>query len=182
MDVTEIRRANVDMLVTAAGGPTEFGKRIERDQAQVSQWLSPTNPKPIGGRLARYIEGQLGHDRGWLDRPQWTSAEDSSPSQSQPMRLDPEMLAETHRVLRELYHEHGRTYSLEEPAAAARFVQVYAMRSAMPDQPSQDEWVQFGRKLAAITPQGAANGRDDGVPVEGTGAKRMAGGVRRRKA
>lgn len=74
MDVSEIRRTNVSALVAEAGGPTEFGKRIDRDQAQVSQWLSATNPKPIGGRLARYIETRIGREAGWLDRPQWQSA------------------------------------------------------------------------------------------------------------
>jgi transcriptional regulator with XRE-family HTH domain len=103
--------------------------------------------------------------------------------ESQTLRLDPVMLAETHRVLRELYHERCQVYSLEDPIAAVWFVQLYAMRAAMSAQPSQDEWVQFGRKLATITtPQGAGDGRSDGVPVEGTGTKRVAGGVRRRKA
>lgn len=74
MDVTEIRAKNVTMLVEKHGGPTAFGQRIARDQVQVSQWTSPSNPKPIGGRLARYIEETLGHGKGWLDHPQWLAS------------------------------------------------------------------------------------------------------------
>jgi hypothetical protein len=76
MDASEIRRRNIEQLVRQAGGPTEFARLVGRDQAQVSQWISVTKPKPIGGRLARDIEERLGHERGWLDRPQWTSGRD----------------------------------------------------------------------------------------------------------
>jgi phage repressor protein C with HTH and peptisase S24 domain len=68
MDVIEIRRRNVTMLVDQAGGPTKFGKVVERDQSQVSQWLGE---KPIGRALARHIEKSIGKELGWLDRPQW---------------------------------------------------------------------------------------------------------------
>lgn len=71
MDVIEIRRRNIAMLVAKAGGPTLFGKKIERDQAQVSQWLSEGNPKAVGRTLARHIEKRLRKPHGWLDLPQW---------------------------------------------------------------------------------------------------------------
>lgn len=88
MDVGEIRRRNVAALVAGVGGPTEFGRRIERDQAQVSQWLSPTHPKPIGGRLARHIEACVGRHNGWLDTPQWRAVQNDlapvAPSATRP--------------------------------------------------------------------------------------------------
>jgi len=100
---------------------------------------------------------------------------------SQPLRLDPVMIAETHRALRELEQDEGRKFSLEDETCAARFVLVYEMRTAMSARPTQDEWVQFGRKLAAImTPTGGDDGRGGGVPVEGTGTKKVAHGVRRK--
>lgn len=94
---------------------------------------------------------------------------------SQPLRLDPVMLAETHRALRKLEHGEGRTFSLEKEEDAVRFAQLYEMRAAMSAHPTQDEWVEFGQKLAAIkTPTGGGNGRGDGVPADGTSAKKVA--------
>ncbi|MFC0677497.1 hypothetical protein ACFFGH_06490 [Lysobacter korlensis] len=64
MDNKTVRKANVEMLVREHEGPTAFGKAIDREQVQVSQWLGG---KPIGDRLARHIEEKLGKPRGWLD-------------------------------------------------------------------------------------------------------------------
>lgn len=94
--------------------------------------------------------------------------------QSRPLRLDPAMITETHRTLRELEEDEGRTFSLEDEHYAAWFVQVYALRAGMSAQPTSEEWVEYGRKLATITLQGAGDGRTDGVPVKGTGARNMA--------
>jgi hypothetical protein len=102
MDVSTTRRLNVAALIEQAGGPTEFGRRIERDQAQVSQWTSQANPKPIGGRLARHIERSLGYEPGWLDTPR-SEAALSAPSQS--MRLDPLIVREVVQVLQKLYKD-----------------------------------------------------------------------------
>ena len=173
MDATATRRRNVVALVHQFGGPTEFGRLIERDQAQVSQWTSDKKPKPIGGRLARYIEGRLGHERGWLDTPQW----EGEPLQdSHSLRLDPDMLAETHKALRELDHDNGRVFSIErEPA---RFVQAYQMRAGMPEEPSKDEWIKFGQKLVVLSGAGTDE-RSDGVPIKGTVTSKQPKGVRR---
>lgn len=83
MDVAEIRRKNIEMMVRLSGGPTEFGRLVGREQAQVSQWISTTNPKPIGGRLARDIEASLDRSRGWLDAPQWEKVGEGSGDSSQ---------------------------------------------------------------------------------------------------
>jgi len=104
MDVSEIRRRNVSLLIEQSGGPTEFGRRIEREQAQVSQWTSATNPKPIGGRLARYIESKVGHTAGWLDAPHFTG-EAAPESHSQSVRLDPEIVRDVARALQEVFAE-----------------------------------------------------------------------------
>lgn len=101
-------------------------------------------------------------------------------SHSHLVRLDPAMLAETHRALRKLERAEGRDFSLEEDHDAARFVQLYEIRAAMPAHPTQDEWVEFGQKLAAIMPPtGGDDGRGGGVPADGAGTKKVARGVRR---
>lgn len=71
LDVKEIRRRNIASLIERHGGPTKFGKDIDRDQSQVSQWLGG---KSIGSNLAREIEAKLALPRGWLDQPQWARA------------------------------------------------------------------------------------------------------------
>lgn len=111
MDVTTIRSRNVALLVQRFGGPTEFGRRIEREQAQVSQWTSATNPKPIGGRLARYIESKLGHERGWLDAPQW---EDAPASHSHPVRFDPRIIRGVARAVQDAATELHITLTVRE--------------------------------------------------------------------
>jgi hypothetical protein len=68
MEVSEIRRRNLRMLVDKAKGPTLFSARIDRTPNLVSQWLTS---KPIGNRVARHIDKALGKEPGWLDAPRW---------------------------------------------------------------------------------------------------------------
>jgi hypothetical protein len=178
MDVTTIRRLNIAMLVEQSGGPTAFGEKVERSQIQVSQWTSTTKPKPIGGNLARGIEENLGLEHGWLDRPQWTG-ESALLQHSQSMRLDPNMIAATHKTLRDLCHERGYVYNIEDDPV--RFVLLYQEKMAMPANPTPAEEMEFDKKLAVLAPQGAiVNGRGVGVPAKGAGKKNVARGVRRK--
>lgn len=127
---------------------------------------------------AAKIEIKLGKPAGWMDSE---GSETAAGRHSQPLRLDPEMLAETHRALRRAEEAEGRPFSLENESNAARFVLVYEMRAAMPPKLTEDELVEFGRKLAAIiTPTGGDDGRGNGVPAHGTGAGKMARGLRRK--
>lgn len=101
-------------------------------------------------------------------------------SQSQLVRLDPVMLSETHAALSNLERKQGRKFSLEESDYAAQFVQLYCLRAGMSAQPTTEEWVAYVRKLDAITaPQGALDGRTDGVPAHGGGTKKVARKVHR---
>lgn len=120
----------------------------------------------------------------WLETGRGPKDVEPAPdSDSRPVRLDPSMIAITHRVLRELYDSDlGVPFCIEEDACAAQFVQVYALRAGLSARPTPEEWVEYGRKLEAIMkPQGALDGRGDGVPTEGTGTKNVAGKVRRPK-
>lgn len=121
----------------------------------------------------------------WLETGRGPKYAEPTPDhQSRSMRLDPSMIAVTHRVLRELYaSDLGVPFCIEEDACAARFVQVYALRAGLSARPTPEEWVEYGRKLEVIMkPQGALDGRGDGVPTEGTGTKNVAGRIRRPKA
>lgn len=95
MDATTARTVNMRRLVNEAGGPAEWTRKYGADrwtQPQVSQWISETNPKSIGGRLARDLEKVQGLDNGTLDRPPHMA--------SQPMGIDPEILADAMKLLR----------------------------------------------------------------------------------
>jgi hypothetical protein len=171
MESSTIRTRNVAMLVEQSGGPTEFGRRIDRDQAQVSQWTSATHPKPIGGRLARYIEEKLGHERGWLDAPQWEHA----PQQhSQSVRLDPEMLVDVVRALQDVFGEDGLTYSIEEYPEL--FAEFYAERAAMKNIRSLANALKAGKWIERNKHQGMdSNERDTQVPAEGKHQEKIGG-------
>lgn len=121
MDNKLVRRRNIEALVGLAGGPTEFGKQIEREQVQVSQWLGGKN---IGDKLARHIEQKLGKPVGWLDSPQWEDDEGlatSSRAGSHPGRLSPTIIADAMRLLRFLDE------LLPKPAPAELFPQRLAI-------------------------------------------------------
>ena len=172
MDVTRTRALNIAMLVEQSGGPTAFGKLIDRDQVQVSQWTSAKKPKPIGGRLARYIEGRLGRERGWLDRPQW-EAETAMPSASQSVRLDAEMILDVVQSLQHVFAEIGLVYSVEdEPGLFAEFLED---RIAMRDIRSVEAKAKVGKWLKRGT-QGDVDERASQVPSEGTHKGKTGGG------
>lgn len=178
MDATTIRRLNITMLVEQSGGPTAFGERVERSQIQVSQWTSATKPKPIGGNLARDLEKKLGYEPGWLDHPQWPGGS-AHLQHSQVMRLDPNMIAATHKTLRDLCHDAGYVYNIEDDPV--RFVLLYQEKMAMPTSPTPADEMEFEKKLAVLAPQGAmVNGRGVGVPAKGVGKKNVARRVRRK--
>lgn len=78
MDAQTARTLNIRQWVADAGGPAEWSRRfspvkpdgsLRWPQPQVSQWISETDPKSIGGRLARDIEAVLGKPRGEMDAP-----------------------------------------------------------------------------------------------------------------
>ena len=72
MDASTQRTINMRARVAEAGGPAEWARQFggtRWQQPQVSQWISETNPKGIGHRLARDLEAAMGVPAGTLDRP-----------------------------------------------------------------------------------------------------------------
>lgn len=112
----------------------------------------------------------------------WSSGADAAmPSRSQSVRLDPVMLSQTYKALLSLEPEADHPLSLANLDDAAHFMQVYEMRAAMPAVPSDEEWIEFGRKLATLTPTGGDDGRGGGLmPTEGSHKSKVAGKVRRK--
>lgn len=189
MDVIEIRHRNLIALIE---GLTARGIVKVKDQAATLGMSSSyfgqlrggekLKPKKMGDDVARKLELVLRKPHGWMDQPQGSSESSAGPA-SQSMRLDPAMLAETHRTLRRLEGVDPRDkeyHLMEDIAKVARFVQLYEMRAAMSGQPSSEEWFEYGRKTEALTsPQGAKkHGRDDSVPTHGAGTETVARRVR----
>ena len=177
MDISEIRHSNVRLLVrhldeadgkqgSRAGGLTKLAAKLGKASGQVAHFASENPIKKIGDQIAREIEVAFGLEHGWMDWLQ-DRPETAQLSRSQSVRLDPLMIAETHQALREVYEEAGRVYRIEDEPA--RFVRVYELRASLSDKPSQDEWIQFGRKLAAVmVPQGAVeDGQRSGESAQG---------------
>ncbi|SEJ55148.1 hypothetical protein [Frateuria terrea] len=148
--IKEFRRARLAALLDKHG-KTELSRLVDISADYLWQMGKGRggSARGVSDANAAKIEAALGKPAGWMD------GEESAPlSQSQPLLLDPVMLAETHRTLRELEEERGRTFFLEDESDAARFVQLYQERAALPKHPSQEDWVQFGRKLAVIAARG----------------------------
>jgi hypothetical protein len=126
MDVQQIRRANLRMLVDSTGGPTLFAERIERTQSLVSQWCSS---KPIGHSAARYLETKLSKPRGWFDHPQWLATGGVAAGQE----VDPQdvlarllqMLPPDERALLENYRASGDAGRALVAASAAAVAQQH---------------------------------------------------------
>lgn len=68
MDVLEIRRRNLQMLITAAGSARALSDQIDRAPSLISRWRAD---KPIGEEIARHIETRLRLEHGWMDHPHW---------------------------------------------------------------------------------------------------------------
>jgi hypothetical protein len=147
------------MLVAAAGGPTEFGKLVGREQVQVSQWLGGKN---VGDRLARDIEEKLGKRTGWLDVLQADPKSDTESQQrraSQPARLDPEMIVRTANALGLVLGRADVKLDLSLPQHARWFAASY---QAAEEARSQSEpGIALGAAIAAIIREEPDVGRGD---------------------
>jgi SOS-response transcriptional repressor LexA len=71
--VDEIRRENLAVLVTEAGGVTGLANKLGKDPAQVSQWLNASinsgtgKPRGIRSSTCRAIEEKCGKSVGWME-------------------------------------------------------------------------------------------------------------------
>jgi transcriptional regulator with XRE-family HTH domain len=159
--------------------PAKVARRLNVSAQTLNNWET----RGISQAGAVIAQGVYGCSAAWVvtGRGERSQARGTAPaSHSQLVRLDPAMIAETHRALRLLEDKQDRIFSLENSDYAAQFVQLYRERVGMSAQPTVEEWVAYVRKLETITtPQGASDGRTDGVPTHGTGKGKMARKVHR---
>lgn len=99
MDANTARTLNMRLRVAAAGGPAEWARLYGGTrwaQPQVSQWISESNPKSIGHRLARDLESVMQLPHGTLDR---VDQDGDVSLQSQSTGLDFEKMSAAVKVL-----------------------------------------------------------------------------------
>lgn len=163
MDASTARTENMRRLVAEAGGPADWARKYggsRWQQPQVSQWISETSPKGIGGRLARDLEVAMGMSRGELD---------SAPSrQSQPVGIDIDTLRSAHRLLQLVAEIRGEppVPEINVTALAVAYETVRAEATSLDDSNVLD----FMRAFVARLDK--AKGDGDGAErraVEGTG-------------
>lgn len=102
------------------------------------------------------------------------SSKSAPDSHSQPLRLDPTMIAETHHALQRRYAKVGG-YKIEEQPEI--FVTAYHIRAGITDASVPQNVVDLVIEHADLTPQGAdKDGRSNGVPLTGTTERRARAG------
>lgn len=104
MDASTARTLNIREWVAQAGGPAEFSRRYGWSAAQASQWISETQPKGIGNKLARAIERALNKAPGSMDR------RDVDQVQSQFLGINPVKLQASIKFLSDLFEAKGREF------------------------------------------------------------------------
>ncbi|MEQ6290516.1 hypothetical protein ACFPAG_07830 [Vogesella sp. GCM10023246] len=71
MDVHQIRRDNLQQLVSQHGGVVALAQRIDRDASQISRYLAAggKSSRHLGHKMAAHIENTLALPTGWLSTP-----------------------------------------------------------------------------------------------------------------
>jgi hypothetical protein len=124
MDINEIRHRNVRMLIRRleeaegrtgdrAGGLTMLAAKLGKSSGQVAHFASDKPIKRIGDQIAREIESALGLERGWMDWFQ-EGRNPATESNSQPMRLNQQIIRGVARAVQETSEELGVKLGIQQ--------------------------------------------------------------------
>lgn len=69
MDVYDIRKANLRILIDRVETARVFAERVGTDPSYLSQITSPKGKKNVGNKFARSCETTFGLPHGWMDQP-----------------------------------------------------------------------------------------------------------------
>jgi hypothetical protein len=182
MDINEIRHLNVRTLIRKMedaegktgdrkGGSTMLAAKLGKSTGHVAHFASEKPTKNIGDLIAREIELAFGLERGWMD---WYHDDETAlHSQSQPVRLDLEIVRKVGVALNLRYKKAGGYNLAERPE---EFIRSYQLWFGMPDAYVNPEIFNLVIQHADLSPQGAdEDGRSsEGAPTAGA----PGGGVR----
>jgi DNA-binding transcriptional regulator YdaS (Cro superfamily) len=179
----EIRMAaRIKAAIAGIPGMTEerIGGELGVSQSAVSHWTGARLPVPA--RRAAPLAAVLGiADPGEISvaYQELVAGGAAAPqSQSQPMRLDPERMAELATVLDERWKHVPGGFDLRNEDHAAHFVHCYGLYVNMKERPTPENVVRFSAALS--TPQGASKDeRSKNVPAQGTARPGVRKGTRR---
>lgn len=120
VNVYEVRRRNLEILIAGAGSVKELGERMrahaqKSDPGAVTKDYANTlsqyrNDKPMGARFARNLEESVGRPKNWMDVLQPDPAEKSVLGREAAqivMSLEPEDQEAAMRVLRSMQRKKG---------------------------------------------------------------------------
>jgi hypothetical protein len=167
--------------------PADVARRLNISQQRLKNWDS----RGISKEGALAVQDVYGIDglalmKGDLRRlPQNSRSIRLTSDESQSRRFDSEMLALTHRALREIYRDElHRPYCLEDDPA--RFLRVYEFQASLSRSlPTADLIKVIKAAWLEQIKGGLENGRirdgADSVPTEGIHKGRVAGRVQRKK-
>lgn len=86
MTIDEIRRKNLELLISECGSLTALAAAIGRSDSQVSQWVNASvnsgtgNPRGMRSDSCRRIETMMHKPKGWMDAPNDTIRPDHNVS------------------------------------------------------------------------------------------------------
>lgn len=68
MDVKQIRKANLRILIGEAGKAAKLAKCVDTDPSYISQIISKKGGREVGDEFARKLERATGKPHGWMDQ------------------------------------------------------------------------------------------------------------------
>lgn len=156
--------------------PSQLARRVGVKPAAVYQWESGAT-KSLKAETAIALADVLGVDIVWLVTGRAPKAEPAVQGQSQPLRLDAEIVRNVGTAL-ELRYEKAGGYNLAE--RPEEFVTAYRLWLGMPDAYDSPEVFNLVIRHADLSPQGASNDRgSEGAPVDGDAGEETGAGGRR---
>ena len=89
MDVKEIRRINLEYLISKAGSVNEFAVLIDTAPNYVTQLKNGSANKTMGDKFARKVEEALNKPFGWMDKMHLQAGETSNSYASEDLLAAP---------------------------------------------------------------------------------------------
>lgn len=166
-----VQRLYLAAKETGDDAPAKVARRLNVSPQTLNNWEA-RGISQSGSLLAQRV---YGCDAVWVTTGDGSDEQlRAAPApQSQPVRLDPAILAETAAALRLRFAKVGG-FSIEENPEM--FIAAYEMRQGMTKAHVSPEVFQLVIQHADLTPQGAGkDGRSDGAPTHGADGRKMGG-------
>lgn len=139
---SDVRRENLARLVAEVGTQRAVSERLGKDKNQIGQWLTApgkANARNISDETARELERAFGKPLAWMDYDHMSSP---------PLRLDPEIVASSLRLVRLAFLNLGLEFDNEEDGVPVAYAYEYLIQRQQ-RQVTPENVIDFSRALAA---------------------------------